>query len=126
MEHRSVLVDTSVFIDYFRKKDKTKTDLYRLQQSGYVLLTSSVCFFEYMSGSNHPEFDAILFENIEVIPLDKDQARRAAEIFKKLKQKNMLIEFRDILIAACAMAEEMPLATRNKKHFDRIEGLEFV
>ena len=79
-----------------------------------------------MSGSSHPEFDAILFENIEVIPLDKDQARRAAEIFKKLKQKNMLIEFRDILIAACAMAEEMPLATRNKKHFDRIEGLEFV
>ena len=126
MEHRNVLVDTSVFIEYFRKRDKTKTELYHLRKAGYTLVTSSVCFFEYMAGSNHPEFDAKLFEYIDVIALDKDQAYLASRIFKELKQKNMLIEFRDILIAASAIYYDIPLATQNKKHFDRIEGLRCI
>ena len=123
MEYKRVLVDTSIFIDYFRKENKRKTKLYILRQEGYELVTSSICYFEYMSGSKNKSFDKLLFENIEVIAFDKNQAYIASQIFKDLKKRNTLIEFRDILISSCAISEDINLATLNKKHFERINDL---
>jgi predicted nucleic acid-binding protein len=48
----------------------------------------------------------------------------ASEIAKKLKAKNKIIEFRDIFIAATAIANDIPLSTFNVKHFERIDDLE--
>jgi len=123
MDDRRVVIDTSIFIDYFRKENKKKTKLYFLTREGYELTTSSICYFEYMSGSKNREFDKLLFDNIEVIPFDKNQAFIASTVFKDLKNKNSLIEFRDILIASCAMAYNVPLVTLNIRHFERIDGL---
>ena len=123
MEHRRVLVDTSIFIEYFRKENKKKTKLYLLREEGYEILTSSICYFEYMSGSKNGEFDTVLFQNIAVINFDKEQAYIASQIFKDLKQKNTLIEFRDILISSSAISLDIPLATLNQRHFKRIEDL---
>ncbi len=69
MENRRVLIDTSVFIEYFRKENKQKSLLYCLTKDGYSLITSAICYFEYMSGSKNKEFDKVLFENIEVLNL---------------------------------------------------------
>ena len=93
---------------------------------GYEFVTSSICYFEYMAGSKNREFDKKLFENIKVIAFDKEQAIVASEIFKNLKKNNKLIEFRDILIASTSISLNIPLSTLNKKHFDRIDGLEIV
>ena len=123
MENRRVLVDTSIFIDYFRKENKRNTKLYRLREDRYEILTSSICYFEYMSGSKNREFDTLLFKNIDVIDFDKKQAYIASQIFRDLKQRNALIEFRDILISSSAISLGIPLATLNKKHFERIEDL---
>ena len=38
----------------------------------------------------------------------------------------MLIEFRDILIASSAIAQNIPLATLNHKHFNRIDDLNIL
>ena len=35
MEHRRILVDTSLFIEYFRKKNKEKTKLSRIKKKEY-------------------------------------------------------------------------------------------
>ena len=123
MENRRILVDTSIFIDYFRKEKKQNTKLYKLRKNGYEIVTSSICYFEYMSGSKNGEFDMLLFKNIVVIDFDKEQAYIASRIFKDLKQRNALIEFRDILISSSAIALDIPLATLNRKHFERIEDL---
>lgn len=123
MENRRVLVDTSIFIEYFRKEKKQNTKLYMLRKEGYEIVTSSICYFEYMSGSKNGEFDRILFENIAVIDFDKEQAHIASRTFKDLKQHNSLIEFRDILISSSAIALDIPLATLNRKHFERIKDL---
>ena len=123
MEDRRVLIDTSIFIEYFRKENKKNTKLYFLTKEGYTLTTSSICYFEYMSGSKNETFDKLLFEKIEIIDFDKKQAFMASTIFKTLKKKNSLIEFRDILISACAIVYNMPLATLNTKHFKRIDNL---
>lgn len=52
-----------------------------------------------------------------------ETAKIASEIYLDLRAKNKLIEFRDILIAATALQHTMPLATLNRKHFERVEGL---
>lgn len=126
MEDRRVLIDTSIFIDYFRKENKKKTKLYILEKEDYELVTSSICYFEYMSGSKYEDFDKILFKNISVIAFDEEQAFIASKIYKTLKQKNSLIEFRDILIASSAIALDVPLVTLNYKHFERIEKLKLM
>ena len=123
MDYQRVLIDTSIFIDYFRKENKQNTKLYMLRKEGYEFLTSSICYFEYMSGSRNEEFDLALFENITVIDFDKQQAYIASKIFRDLKKRNQLIEFRDILIASFAIALNIPLATLNRRHFERIEDL---
>ena len=63
-----------------------------LRKNGYEFLTSSICYFEYMSGSRNEEFD-----------FDKQQVYIASQIFRDLKKRNRLIEFRDILIASSAL-----------------------
>ena len=126
MDNRSTLIDTSIFIDYFRKQNKQKSLLFQIAEAGYTLTTSSICYFEYSAGSKNQEFDRMLFENITVFPFDAEQAEIAASIFKHLKKQNAVIEFRDILIAACALTYDIPLATLNVKHFDRIKGLELL
>jgi len=119
MEDSRVLVDTSNFIEYFRKENKFKTKLYRFREDDYKLLISSVCYFEYMSGSKNRDFDKLLFKYIKVISSDKNQAEIASQIFQNLKNRNVLIEFRDILISSCAVSEGISLATLNKKHFSK-------
>jgi len=126
LEYQRVLIDTSIFIDYFRKDNKQNTKLYMLRKEGYEFTTSSICYFEYMSGSRNKEFDLALFENITVIDFDKQQAHIASQIFKDLKKKNRLIEFRDILIASSAIALDIPIATLNTNHFERIEDLNIL
>jgi len=126
LEHRRVLADTSIFIEYFRKENKKNTKLYRLREKGYEIVTSSICYFEYMSGSKNGKFDTILFKNIAVIDFDKKQAYIASQTFKDLKQRNALIEFRDILISSSAIALDIPMATLNRKHFERIEDLKLL
>ena len=123
MENRAVLIDTSLFIDYFRKTVKSRTKLFQLVENGYNLITSSICYFEYMVGSKNQDFDKQLFEYVEIVPFDAHQAIIAANIHHTLKSENTLIEFRDILIASAALSEEIPLATLNVKHFERIDAL---
>ena len=55
--------------------------------------------------------------------IEKKEYEKAIEIYKNLKLKNKLIELPDIVIAATAVANNLKIATLNKKHFDRIEGL---
>jgi len=50
MANTLVLLDTSILIDYFRKKDKAKTRLYELSDlyDGFVI--SAITEFEIYSG----------------------------------------------------------------------------
>ncbi len=57
---------------------------------------------------------------------DFDSAGIAAEIYRDLKKRGLLIEIKDILIASIAMKHKLRLVTNNKKDFGRISGLQLV
>ena len=66
MEGKIVLLDTSILIDYFRKKDKSKTFLFSLTNSFEFFGVSAITEFEIFAGSNDlkmTEIDFKLFRN---------------------------------------------------------------
>ncbi len=61
-----------------------------------------------------------------IFSFDMDVSVVAASIYKELKKKRNLIDTADLLIASTAIAHNIPLATLNRKHFERIEKLALV
>lgn len=67
-----------------------------------------------------------LLKGVDVLPFDEKAARKAAEIYHNLRLNNKMIAFRDIFIAAICIVNNLELATLNKKHFERIDGLSLL
>ena len=128
MEDRGMVIDTSIFIDYLRAKDKTKTRLQNLPDDA-VIHISSVTLYELHMGATTPQkwVDVkTLTESIPVLAFDQEVAEKSAIIYQELKKTNKLIEFRDIFIAATALVHHLPVVTRNAKHFNRIKALTVI
>ena len=120
-----ILLDSSVLIELFRKKSKQDTLFYKLAQSENDFSISSVTYYEIGIGNrkNHKNYWEKLCERLMVIPFDKACADSAITIYQNLKHKNKLLDLADLLIGATAITHEMPIATLNVNHFQRIEDL---
>jgi tRNA(fMet)-specific endonuclease VapC len=68
----------------------------------------------------------LITDDIQVLPFTDEIAIKAAQLYHQLKQQNLMIEFRDIFIAATCLVTDLPLVTLNKKHFKRIEKLKIL
>ncbi len=127
MKPPSILIDTSLLIDFFRKKNKAKSELFRLRQE-YLLSTSVICLYEFKIGANPeklPEYQAILNE-VAILPLTEACIEAAISVYHHLKRHNARIGLADTLIAATALENGIPVATLNTEHFSRIENLALV
>ncbi len=128
MENNRILIDTSIVIDYLRKKNKAKSQFIKLFQK-YELYISVISIFELYNGattdSKRNDIKSVC-NNIDIIDFDLSSAKLSSKIFRNLRDDNKLIEFRDILIGATALDNNMPIATLNEKHFNRIDKLEIL
>lgn len=128
MAYKIVLVDTSILIDLFRKTDKANSALVSLVRQGYTYHISSVTEYEIYTGATLGQVDFWdnFLQKTEVLPFDRTTAKVAVDLNKELKRKRKLIDTADLFIAATALAHNLPFATLNKKHFDRIDRLVIV
>lgn len=128
MESKRVLIDSSVFIDYFRKTQKEKTLLAKVVDSEYQLAISVITQFEIFVGSNpsNQKFWSDLLENVSILPIESSCIETALKINLDLKQKSKQIAFPDLLIASMALSNDLPILTLNTKHFNRIADLELL
>lgn len=120
-----VLVDTSVLIDYFRRKDKGRALLHKLAEDGCTLKLSVITEFEVYVGATMDQlayWDQVL-EHIEVLPLGSREVRRAASIQAEMKRQRKQAALPDLFIAATALEADLPVATLNKKHFETLPGI---
>lgn len=125
MAGQIILLDTSIPVDYFRKKDKTRSAFVQLADRYSQFCISAITEYEIRSGIN-PEQETFwekVLGQIEVLPFDSKIVSVAADINRALKKKSKQIAIPDLFIAATAVAVKIPLATLNRKHFDRIETL---
>jgi predicted nucleic acid-binding protein len=58
-----------------------------------------------------------------ILPFHEDVAWRYGQSYRYLQGQGLLIGTNDLWIAATALAYDMPLATRNRRHFSRVPGL---
>lgn len=128
MADKIVLADTSILIDLFRKSEKANSKFVQLALQGFQIQISAITQYEVYSGATVaqlPYWDNLL-EKINVLPFDKDVVKQAVIVNKQLKQKRKQIDLADLFIAATAIANNLPFATLNRKHFERIDSLNIV
>ncbi len=127
MDNRDILVDTSVIIDFLRKKDKKRSHLWRIKELDFNCLISTITAFELYAGAVsdiHKRDLQNLIKWMTVLPFTLQTAQISGDIYRELKVRNELIEFRDIFIGATAVELAVPVLTLNEKHFKRIKGVD--
>lgn len=67
-----------------------------------------------------------LLSAVETLTFDQKAAEESGKILASLSKKGMEIGDFDVLIAGHALSQSAVLATKNKKHFRRIAGLELI
>ncbi len=123
-----IMIDTSILIDFYRKSDKTNSVWYKLVKQNYVFAFSTVTKYEIYAGATESqlEFWDSVFKNITILSFDEKTTNEAVNINAILKKKNKQIAIADLFIAATAVVWSLPFVTLNKKHFERIDGLEMI
>ncbi|HEY2534717.1 MAG TPA: PIN domain nuclease [Xanthobacteraceae bacterium] len=125
-----VLVDTSVWIDYFNGRLNWETDrLDSLLGSG-ELLTGDLILAELLQGfSRDADFRHArqLMENLPLVDLvGRDIAIRAAQYFRQLRQQRITVRKTiDVIIATYCLTHDHALLHRDKDFtvFERHLGL---
>lgn len=64
-----------------------------------------------------------ILDSVSVLPFDLETARIHSRIWADLASRGQLIGPHDLIIAATAIAHDLPIATLNPDHFERVEGL---
>ncbi len=127
MDKELICLDTSILIEYYKKKNKSKTKFVQLSKN-YSFAISVIVKFEILSGinKNQQEFWEQVFKKLQIFSLHETDIEIAAHILRNLKKRNKIIGLKDILIASSAIANGLPLSTLNLKDFIRIEDLKII
>ena len=64
-----------------------------------------------------------LVSPFEVVPCTPEVSWRYGRLYRYLRDNGLLIDANDLWISATALTFEMPVVTRNEKHFTRVPDL---
>jgi tRNA(fMet)-specific endonuclease VapC len=123
-----ILADTDVLIDFLTGAQPVKGQIAKYISTDQ-LQTTAVSYFELLSGAGEDKRGHAvrhLLDSLSVLPLDRTAARHAADVRRKLDRAGHAIGMADSLIAGIALAHGLPLFTRNRAHFERVENLKLV
>lgn len=119
-----LVIDTDIFIDYFRSLRKARSYFESIGNSGDDVYFSAITEAELLSGKecSDEEKKRIIMDFLSQwteIPVDNTVAQQGGEIRRKYE-----VELDDALIAATAQSRDALLITRNTSDFKKIKGLE--
>ena len=126
------LLDTDMLSFYLKRFPKVVSvaQNYLLQYQFFTF--SIITRFEILRGMKAngatkgiKSFDYLCSQN-EVIGLADNIIVRSADIYADLYNRGLLIMDADILIAATALENNLPVVTNNESHFTRITGLQVL
>ena len=117
-----LLVDTDIIIDYL-KGVKPARDLFRsgdLDIYCSVLSKKELLSVEGLGDSERKKIVGLL-SKIKVLKIDNDINKKYSSLIVKYSERQESIV--DYIIAATAWAKNLPLLTRNLKHFEHVEEI---
>jgi len=127
-----IFIDSDFIVDYLRGKENVITIVNNLQEE---IATTEINVFEVMFGIylkqnvSQRQIDLAneFFSNLKVFSFGQDCGKRTAQILSNLIKQGKEIDQNDCLIASVILGNGYnKILTNNKKHFERIEGLELI
>jgi predicted nucleic acid-binding protein len=121
----TVLVDTSVLIDYLRGNDAA-AELLESERVVAPLHASEITRLEVLAGMRPAEHDTTrsLLSTLVWHPVDEQIAERAGELGRQWLPSHHTIDSADLAIAATTIGTGSRLLTRNVRHFPMFTDLE--
>lgn len=119
-----IVADTDVLIDALRGRGEAERVAEALRLGR--LASTAVTLFELLSGASEPgerERVLALLGAMTILPFDEPAAERAARARLALEAEGRAIGSADLQIAGICLSRDLPLWTRNRAHFERIQGL---
>jgi tRNA(fMet)-specific endonuclease VapC len=119
------IADTDVLIDFLAASEPAGARVRAELQNG-SLATTVITRFELLSGARSARAMRAIGELMESMPtleLNSAAADRAAAVRRSLERKGSTIGMADSLIAGVVLTVSGVLLTRNRRHFDRVDGL---
>lgn len=122
------LIDTDILVDVLRGDFDAYDYLRRLETQHVWLAVSVVTQMELIVGCrNKAELRALdkFLARFEIIKIDKYISDEAVELLKKYRLSHGLL-IADAFIAATALVRGYPLASRNRRDYQFIAGLNLL
>ena len=131
----SKILETNVAIEYLRQGFKeTKQKINNLIEQGYDLKITQITACELWYGvyrlptkakvlAEARKLTKFLQNLTEILTMDSLSSKIYGEICAELDKKGLRVPQFDLLIASMAIANEIPLITKDKRHFPRINAL---
>lgn len=126
------LVDTDWAIDYLHHRARVARRLDALLHHGVGLSIISLGeIYDGLLGSpnrarDERDLQSFLEAIQDVVPLDPQICRIFAAERRRLRQAGQRIEDLDIFIGATAIRHNLTLLTNNRRHFERMRGLDII
>ena len=118
-----------MLIDYFAGISPSAEAVKEMIEADRLALTT-LTVFELNCGVQSKEsisdIELLVDASRIVLRLSIESAKHAARQFRRLRDRGDLIPTPDLLVAGCCIAAELPLLTRNQRHFSRIPHLELL
>ena len=132
-----ILLDTSACIDYLNGNLKLKR---LIEDQEDLIHISSITIYEMnigfektkrkISSQRYRKLYSSWLEfinSLEIFSLGVKETKMAAKIYDNLEAQWQIIDDNDILIAGIMLSNGIKkLITRNKRHFERIKGIEVL
>ncbi len=121
---KKILLDTSIIIDFLRRKDKGHSLFYAFAKVNTQFYTSIITHSELYAGKSvwtdtqAPKDLESIFSGIELLPLQEKVSKKAGEI-----KATTGLDLIDSIIAATAITASLPLLTLNIKDFRKVKEL---
>ena len=122
-----LVVDTDLVIDFLRGRGDGATAMRGWLREGRVRLTA-VTAYELRAGLDFDRRRDVILTLLtgRTLPLDAASALAAGRVRRQLEGTGLGIGTPDQLQAGICLRHGLALATRNRRHFERIEGLQLA
>src|SRR3989338_5709276 len=121
---QKICLDTDIVISILNKEERAGKLIEKIINLDVFITV--ITLFELLLRETNLEQIEIFRNNVNLLYFDETSSRKASEVFKELKKKGKLIEFRDIFIAAICIVNKCELMTFNNKHFENIKELKLI
>lgn len=122
-----IMVDTNILVDYTNGYQNDLAKLLAQADKGEIrLFINPVVVAEYLADKKLKIVSAkkIAHEFLNLFSCTKI-TKKIGELTGEILRGHSDLIWRDAMIAACCLIENCRLATRNRKHFSKVRGLEY-